>query len=274
MEKINLHKLQMIQLEALKEVDRLCKKHSIKYYMIGGTLIGAVRHKGFIPWDDDIDIAMMRRDYDKFLKCCQSDLQDKYFIQNYQTDVDIYHALTRVCILGTYVDDKQTEHLKFRKEAYIDIFPLDRVPDDNKLLKRQERIIKIIDRLMQFKACIVYRRGFLSLKFVAKKIIRYMMLPIPLKTLQQFREKTMKEYSGQNTLRVCSTASKYGYKKQVMQQSIYGEPVLLEFEDGMYYAPQNWNAYLNHLFGDYMTLPPEDQRNSDYIVYKDEVIWN
>lgn len=268
MKKIVLSKLQELQLDTLKEVNRICNKFNIKYYIIAGTLIGAIRHKGFIPWDDDIDIAMMREEYDQFMNCCQGELLDRYSVQNYKTDIDVCHALTRVCIRGTYVDDKYSEHLRFHKEAYIDIFPLDNVPDDNRMLKRQKGKIEIIDRLIKYKACIIHRNGPLFSKYIAKKVIMLLLLPISFKSLQRNREKYMKEYSKEDTLRVCSTASKYGFKKQVMLRSIYGRPTLIEFEGGMYPAPQEWDTYLKQLYGNYFILPSEDKRKPTYDVYE------
>lgn len=268
MNKIDIRKLQMLLLDAFKEVDRICKKYDIKYYMIGGTLIGAVRHKGFIPWDDDLDIGMMRCEYDRFLRYCPGQLTGKYFLQNYHTDVDFVPAVTRICINGTYIDDKYSRHLRFNKGAYIDIFPIDNAPDDEKLLKKHEDKIKRIDELMFYKTCTVYKKGPLFAKLIAKKIIKILLIPISFKYLQECRERVMKKYSQQETLRVCNTASKYNYKKETMNRSIYGEPVLLEFEDARYYAPQNWDMYLKQIYGSYMTLPPEGKRKPASDVYE------
>lgn len=268
MNKLDLRQLQLLQLDAFKEVDRICKKYDIQYYMIGGTLIGAVRHKGFIPWDDDVDIAMLRENYDRFLRCCLGELSEKYFLQNYQTEVDFYPALTRICLRGTHLDDKYSGHLNFNKAAYMDIFPLDNVPDDEEMLRKQEKKLKIIDKLMVYKACLVYRNGPLFTKLIAKKILKGLLLPISLKFLQRCREKIMTEYAKQTTSRVCSTVSKYGYKKQVMQRGIYGEPVLLEFEGGLFPAPQEWDTYLRQVFGNYRAYPPEEQRKPCFDVYE------
>lgn len=265
---MDLRKVQLLQVEALKEVDRICKKYLIKYYMTSGTLIGAVRHKGFIPWDDDIDIAMLRSDYDKFLSCSQGELGDKYFLQNYQTDIDYYPALTRVCIMGTYLNDKHIRHLKCNKALYLDIFPLDNVPAEERMQKKQARKIHVISKLMFYKSGIVFLNGPLFVKLVAKKVLQVLLLPVSLKFLHQRRENAMLEYSKQNTINVCSTASKYGYKVQVMPLSIYGEPVLLDFEGGMYYAPQEWDTHLKKIYGDYMVLPPEDKRRPTQEVYE------
>ena len=268
MEKIELRELQLLQLKALKETVRICNKHNVKYFMIGGTLIGAVRHKGFIPWDDDIDIAMYRNDYDKFVSVCGDELADGYFMQHYKTDKDYYSPLTRICINDTYILDKLYEHLKFHKGLYIDIFPLDNIPNDKKKRVIQKKKIQAVDKLMLYKAFIVWTKGSLRLKLIGKYLLKKLYAPISLKYLHQLREKYMKLYVNEKTEYVCSTASKYGYDKQVIRRQIYGEPRLIEFEDGLFCAPQEVEAYLTHLFGNYMKLPPVEQQLPTLEVYK------
>jgi lipopolysaccharide cholinephosphotransferase len=268
MKKLELRELQLIQLDAFKEIHDICLKHSIKYFMIGGTLLGAIRHNGFIPWDDDLDIAMFRPDYDTFIELCKSELSDKYFLQNYKTDIDYYPALTRISINNTQVNDKYTKHLKCHKGTYIDVFPLDNVPDDITSRNKQKRMIASIDKIMFFKARIIYKEGPLRLKRIGKSILSFILIPIPLKWLQQKRVSFMIMFNTQKTKNVCSTASKYGYRKQVIPRDIYGEPVMINFENDMYYAPQKWEEYLKHLFGDYMKLPPKEQQVPMFEVYK------
>ncbi len=268
MKEIDLRALQLIEFEAFKEIDRICKKHNIMYFMCYGTLIGAVRHKGFIPWDCDMDIVMMRKDYDKFAEVCSSELSHKYFLQNYHTDPGFLPALTRICINGTYLYDKYTEHLKFHKGAYIDIFPLDNSPDNEKLRKKHERNLLLIDILIFYKSCIIYSNGTLFLKEIGKKVLKFIMYPIPLKLLQNLRVKVMKEYNSKSTLNVCSTVGKYGYKKEIMDKKIFETPALLEFEGEKYHAPGKWDLCLRKLYGDYMIPPPEKERKPEFVVYE------
>lgn len=268
MQKLSLKELQELQFSTFEGIDTLCRKNNIIYYLIGGTLLGAVRNGGFIPWDDDMDIAMLREDYDKFLGICETQLDDSLFLQNYHTDVDFSPALSRICIKGTYVDIKSTEHLKFNKSTYIDVFPLDNIPDDDALAFKQAKDLSRIDKLINLKLYAVYNEGFLKYKKRIKKIISFLLEGIPLDYLQNKREKVMTKYSSDKTKRVCSTVSKYGYKKQMMDAGIYGTPSLVKFESGEFFAPEKYKEYLTQIYGNYMEMPEVGDRIMPVDVYR------
>jgi lipopolysaccharide cholinephosphotransferase len=269
MKKLDIDRLHQILLEALKEVRRICLKYDIKYYIVGGSLIGAVRHRGFVPWDADIDLAMMRPDYDKFLSVCENELSDKYFLQNYHTDVDFSPPISRLCVQGTYVCEHFFRHLKFHKGAYLDVFSLDNIPNELALRDKQKKRLEMIDKLMLYKLCIVYDKGILNSKLIAKKIIQLFMMPLSLSFLQRSREKEMTKYNiDENTKYVCQTAIKYGYDRGTHLRSTFGEPVLMEFEGELFYVPNDWDAYLNTTYGNYMEMPPEKERKPIYDVYQ------
>ncbi|MCM1089539.1 MAG: LicD family protein [Muribaculum sp.] len=122
--------MQLIQLELLEEVDRICVKHNIHYSVEGGTLLGAVRHKGFIPWDDDVDIAMLRSEYRKFCKACEKELdKEKFFLQNHETDPEYRWGYAKVLKNGTSFIRYGQEHMKMRRGVYVEIFPMDGIPE-------------------------------------------------------------------------------------------------------------------------------------------------
>ena len=130
-----LRQMQLIQLEMLIEVDRICRKYGIMYSLDGGSLLGAVRHKGFIPWDDDIDLIMKHSDYDKFYDVCKTDLdKERFFLQEYRTDKYYYVGYPRIRRNNTVYTRVGHEHMKYHGGVFIDIFILDNVPD-NKFIR-------------------------------------------------------------------------------------------------------------------------------------------
>ena len=144
MKKINVDEIHQIMKETFLDLNVLFEKYNINYYFIAGSCLGAIRHKGFIPWDDDIDLGMLRKDYDNFLQICH-ELPKKYFVSNYIFDKNADHLLTRIYIKDTYVKDFYPKHFKGRQELYLDIFPLDVIPNQTKLKEKQKKLVFILE---------------------------------------------------------------------------------------------------------------------------------
>ena len=141
-----LREVQLIQLNMLLKVDEICRLNNIRYYLIGGSALGAVRHKGFIPWDDDVDIGMFRRDYDQFLDIADKFLDNKYFLQTNRTDPDYHGPYAKLRANNTTYIEKVSRSLgaKIHQGIFIDIFPLDNVPDKKLLLKLQLTLMRFL----------------------------------------------------------------------------------------------------------------------------------
>lgn len=259
--KLSIEELQALQLQTMKVVHEVCLENNIKYYIIAGTALGAIRHGGFIPWDDDIDIAMTRDEYDKFKgifeKCFD---KDKYFLQDYDSDIDFRPPLMRLCIKGTYLDFECERHWKYCKNAYIDIFPLDNVPDEESLRNQQEKNLLKYKKIISRKLYRIHETNNILAR-IAKRFIALYLKTIPLKSLQKKYVKEMKRYNTVDTSCVCSMASQYKYSKQTMDRTIYGKPTLVKFEDTEFYGPENIKQYLEKLYGkNYMEIPPVEKR--------------
>src|SRR5690606_2891856 len=136
-----------VQLEILIEFDRICKKNNIKYQLFAGTLLGAVRHKGFIPWDDDIDVCLLRKDYNKFIQACKTDLDSRSFLQTYVTDKNCIIQFAKLRKNNTLFLESGISDCKTHHGIFIDIFPLDNVLPNTFCGKMQQKLLYIIGRI-------------------------------------------------------------------------------------------------------------------------------
>ena len=259
--KEEIKKLQSLQLILLKKTHEICENLGLKYYLIGGTLLGAIRHGGFIPWDVDIDIAMPRKDYEIFKQYWKNNECSCICYQDYTTEHSFIQSHALLALTNTAIIYKSSKNSKCKIQhngIYMDIFPLDFAPDDEKKQIRQAKTIKFWSGLIQAKICRDYGAG--KGKYIVKKCLSLLLKPIPFSLFQKQVEKTMKEYNDTCCNFLVSMASHYSYKKQLMSAQIYGEPQKINFEGMEFYAPNETIKYLEQLFGDYMKLPPEDTR--------------
>ncbi len=266
--KMSLLEIQSAQLQLMKQIHQVCVKYDIKYYIIAGTLLGAVRHGGFIPWDDDIDIAMMREDFEKFKQISSIEFDEsRYFLQSYDTDFYLRPALIRICFSNTIKDIPSEAHLKHCKSSYLDIFPLDNAPDTIKLQKKHSCVLTAIDTLMRFRYYQIYDHDN-CLRILLKKLISLLLTIIPIQVLKNKRLSVMQQYNNQYTKYIVSTVSQYAYSRQTMPREFYGEPTLINFEDTAFYAPEQTNNYLTQLYGaNYLQIPPLEKRRTPTDVY-------
>ena len=140
MKRLRVEEVQALLLNLMKEVHDFLNKNQLQYYLLGGSALGAVRHEGFIPWDDDIDIGMMREDYERFLEIADT-FNPQYDVVNFKKRNNCDFALTRIYIPNTYVDNPAVKDTKLDKRLFFDVFPIDNVPNDPKELAKCEAVI-------------------------------------------------------------------------------------------------------------------------------------
>ena len=124
-----LRKVQLLELEIAKELKRICEKNNIKFFFLWGSLLGAVRHQGFIPWDDDMDFGMLREDYEKLIEACKTDLDERFFLQTWDTDSNYPFSYAKLRLKGTHFIEQFAGNSMLNDGIFIDIFPLDNAPD-------------------------------------------------------------------------------------------------------------------------------------------------
>ncbi len=252
----HLKKLQRLELEILIEVDKFCKKNKIKYYLSEGTLLGAVRHKGFIPWDDDIDIMMPREDYEKFLELSLKKFNKNYKIQFIETEPNYWVIAAKVRMLKNN-DYYQKDVLKITSNAgvYIDVFPLDYLPEIySKNIAINFKIIRLLRRMLWLKT------GFSKKKTLRNRFLKFFANFISVKKYHELIKKRMTKYNDGPHKYIVNYGSYYPLSKLVMPKNVYGDGKIFEFEGKKFPVPDDYDYVLTNIYGDYMKLPPKNER--------------
>ena len=259
-----LKKLQRIELEMLIELDRICRKHQVSYSLDGGTLLGAVRHKGFIPWDDDIDVIMLRPEYEKFRSACERELdQTRFFLQDYKSDPHYRWGYEKLRRLGTEHIRLGQESLKQRTGVFLDIFVADQVPDGFVMRRLHHLLCFCIRKTLYAPLGAVnapsgFLRGWYRL-----------LSSIPSAFVFHFRN-WLAERSNQKKTELVSHYT-LDYPKRCrygMPRECFDEMTELEFEGRKFLGFQKADLYLRTLYGDYMKLPPVEERKPHLLVSK------
>ncbi|MBP5236164.1 MAG: LicD family protein [Clostridia bacterium] len=249
------------ELDVLQKFREVCEKHGLKWFAVGGTLLGAVRHKGFIPWDDDIDIGMLQEDYFKLCEIGPEEFKDPYFFQSHETD-DLYspwHVKIRRSdtTAATLAEIRQMPE-SFNKGMYIDIFPIFRLPDDaaerEKLISKVSKLKHQISRVRK----VLLPKKIRKREFDLLRRIRYRLTWLKARTKDDYLKMCSEFLDLCNsvkspTLEVNSMSFRAGNEKMTWPRKIFLDLVELPFEDIKIWCPSDYDTYLKIQYGDYMT---------------------
>ena len=243
--------LQMRALRNLLELDRICRAHDIRYYISDGTALGAVRHGGFIPWDDDLDVVMPRPDYEVFIKHANEWL-DKPYEMVCPEDDDKYAG-----VFAKIIDGSTTliERWGFNQlgGVYVDIWPLDAVADSKFLRTFHFSLFKIANRLLYMRNRDPYKRGHGPSSWWP----RFVQFCFKNKTLQRFIHWVQTLCNFEKHERICMLDNG---EKTIITKSVIGQRKEYDFEGRKFFGPEDYDTYLSRLYGDYMKIPPENKR--------------
>lgn len=257
-----LRMIQLVQLEMLIELDKICKANSIKYQLYSGTLLGAVRHKKFIPWDDDLDVCLLRKDYDRLIGILLEEFSNKYFIQTHETDKNYIHAFARIRKNNTLMLQSYYKEIDMHHGIFIDIFPLDNIMPHTFKGKIQYHLIYGIRKIKSYKVISNCRDSNKIYKTYLKLLLHYILKPIGIQYFNILEEKVACMFRDRQTKYSThlSEAGKQFYHPYKMLNEYFYDTVLIEFEGQMFPAPKNYDEILTNIFGDYMSLPPPEQQ--------------
>ena len=254
-DKETLRQIQLVELDMLREVDRICGKLDIRYNIIAGTLLGAVRHKGFIPWDDDADIAMLRDEYDRFVEACRTELNtDRYCFQDHTVTKGYRWGYGKLRRKDSLFLREHQEFMPYSQGIFIDIFPLDSVPD------------AYIPRAIKNFECFCVRKilyspvGANAPGGIVKKAVYRLLSGIPEQRILGYYdgmiERSKKRRTDQVRILMFPTPNRnYAYLRRWYENS-----EKISFEGIPFMGIRDWDEYLTFKFGDYMILPPESDR--------------
>ena len=265
-----LRRLQFTEFNILKQFKELCDKHNLTYYLIGGTLLGAVRHKGFIPWDDDVDVSMPRPDYIRFLEIAKAELVSPYVL-----DIHDHHTFpfARIDNISMRVTSKFTRNAQIWY-SWIDVFPMDAMPKNkvHYFLRKYHILFRrklfVISEFDDMAAQTKERHGLEKMIFTLIDKCRLERLFNSEKQLKEYHKVLMK-YPYEKGRYVGQLLGGYKFK-YMMEREVYEPGKELEFEGELFHVPENYDALLRNLYGDYMTLPPEDKRDKHKSTILDE----
>lgn len=242
--------LQLCILDMVKDIDKICKKHNIEYYLAYGSCLGAVRHQGFIPWDDDFDIILKYDQYLKFIDACKKELdKEKYFVQTPETEPNYYLSFAKIRNIKTTLIEEGNKFENITNGVYIDVFPLVGYPKN-----RVKQKILEINRAFALSA----NRNVINNKFLYN-IFKIFLNIFGKKKVLEFCTKQCLKYNCDECEQIISIFDGDGVKIGLTSNKILGKPNYVQFEDMKLPIAEDYDTYLKNLFGDYMKIPSKEQ---------------
>ena len=259
----NVKRLREVELDLLKHFIEICNNNNLTYYALGGTVLGAIRHNGFIPWDDDIDVGMPRKDYEKFAKIASKQLPSNIFFQTRKTDPEYYLNFGKLRNSNTTFVETAVKSRNINHGIFIDIFPLEYYPEK----KKDQIIVDIKNLMMRFRFKNELDKSISSRVPIIKKTVNFILSKFMVCVFPSLNS----AYNYRNRLYMSTKKSSiwanYGGswgKKEIMPARWYGKGVKKEFEGLSITVPEKYDLWLRHMYGDYMILPPVEKRISHH----------
>jgi lipopolysaccharide cholinephosphotransferase len=247
-----LRRVQLIELEILRELAQRCEGQSLRWFVIGGTLLGAARHQGFIPWDDDIDVGMPRVDYERFERLCRDNQDARFAWQSCTTDPAYPFMFGKLLRADTHVVESAVAHLPIRHAIYIDVFPLDGAPRSGVARWFHGMSLKVAVTALGAR---IRRTG-------VRRYVAYLFRVVPRSWATGLIALLARRFAFDSSPYVVNASGAWGYARECQPRHRFEPSATLEFEGMPVPVPGQWSDYLTQVYGDFMQLPPPEQRRS------------
>lgn len=260
--KLSVEELHHTELEIMQEFHNFCEKNSLTYYLIGGTLLGAIRHKGFIPWDDDIDVVMPREDYEKFISIFEQNNTNKHLKLATPQLTPNYHVPTIKLFDSRWTMEERNLRRPCPLGPWIDIFPLDNMSDD---YEKATKLFWRVAKVRRLNVCRNMKPAHKKLNNLIREPLAFILGFLPRTYLLNKLNKLASCYqSSEFSKYVCVVVlGTYGIK-EIMPSQWFANRELHVFEDRKFYIPKGYHNILTNLYGDYMTPPPAHKRKGTH----------
>lgn len=257
-----MNELQNRLLDILKWFHAFCEENNLRYFVLGGTMLGAARHKGFIPWDDDIDVGLPRSDYERLKYLMNGKIfEDKFVLEEPLKNADFIYPFCK--IYDTTTTLIENAKVKIKRGIYIDVFPLDGIGNSVLELHKNYKKIGRLNTLLTIKVAGL-RKGRKLYKNIG--IVLFRMVPISAKKVLAKLVADCAKFSYDENLYCANLVGNWG-EKEIVSRDIMGKPTLYDFEDIKVYGPEKADEYLTCLYGDWRKMPPKEKQitHHDYI---------
>ena len=253
-----LKRIQELELSIYKDIYKLCKKHDIKFYAYSGTAIGAVRHNGFIPWDDDIDLVFFRDEYERFKEVAKRELPDRYDLLTPEGIDDYFLLFSKVILKGTAFDEWWADQVSFTQGIFVDIFILDNLPDSKIKKIYYKNVGRLIRKLVPL-ATIKFTDYGLPTRVIASCVRAVLkLLRVSPVNLKKRAHKMITRYNDQETKELYDVTGRYF--TYVYQRDMFEPAINFKFEDTEIPMPKEYDPYLHVEYENPMELPPVGDR--------------
>jgi len=255
MKKIDLEELKLIQLDILMVIDRFCRENNIRYSLGCGSMLGAVRHKGYIPWDDDIDIYLLRDEYEKLVAMFPASVNN-IKLASLQRDKKWDRAYAKAYNDRTEMQDAGN---KYRIGVSIDVYPIDTVPEDKEEWLNYDKKRRRYQRLYELKTSMIFRKGREWWKYIFLPFTKFFLLPFSARSIAHFLENYSMKYRGIESSYVFECCQGI-FQKRPFKRSALENVIDMPFEDRIVYGMRDYDEYLSNAYGDWRKLPPVEKR--------------